>query len=126
MRSLVAFTFLLLAACAPYPARQPVPAETASTQCRLQEATQAVAVTAKALASAEAAYKANPNEDTAFALKLAGADRVAAEADFQYIQMSNVRQGPNSAFKPNSFRSTNSMAGKSCHAVCSATRAGLT
>ena len=34
--------------------------------------------------------------------------------------------GPNNAFKPNSFRSTNSVAGTACHAVCSATRVGLT
>jgi hypothetical protein len=33
---------------------------------------------------------------------------------------------PNNAFKPNSFRSTNSVAGTACHAVCSATRVGLT
>jgi hypothetical protein len=33
---------------------------------------------------------------------------------------------PNIAFKPNSFRSTNSVAGTACHAVCSATRVGLT
>ena len=33
---------------------------------------------------------------------------------------------PNSAFKPNSFRSTNSLAERACHAVCSATRVGLT
>jgi hypothetical protein len=34
--------------------------------------------------------------------------------------------GPNNAFKPNLFRSTNSVAEKACHAVCSATQVGLT
>ena len=34
--------------------------------------------------------------------------------------------GPNNAFKPNSLRSTNSVAGTACHAVCCATRVGLT
>ena len=33
---------------------------------------------------------------------------------------------PNSAFKPNSFRYTNSVAERACHAICSATRVGLT
>jgi hypothetical protein len=34
--------------------------------------------------------------------------------------------GPNNAFKPNLFRSTNSVAEKTCRAVCSATQVGLT
>jgi hypothetical protein len=33
---------------------------------------------------------------------------------------------PNNAFKPNSFRYANNMAGKACHVICSATRVGLT
>jgi hypothetical protein len=38
---------------------------------------------------------------------------------------SPIGEAPNNSFKPNSFRSTNSMAGRACHAVCSATRVGL-
>jgi hypothetical protein len=37
-----------------------------------------------------------------------------------------IQLRPNNAFKPNSFRSTNSVAKRACHAVCSATRVGLT
>lgn len=86
MRPLALCAFLFLAACAAGPTRLPVPGELSATPCRLREATEAVAASEKALASAEAAYQANSNEDTAFALQLAKADRVAAEADLQYIQ----------------------------------------
>jgi hypothetical protein len=37
-----------------------------------------------------------------------------------------AKAGPNSAFKPNSFRSANNMAEKACHVLGSATRVGLT
>jgi hypothetical protein len=51
--------------------------------------------------------------------------RAPDRSSFRLGGASPVGEAPNNSFKPNSFRSTNKMAGKACHFVCSATRVGL-
>ena len=83
--------FLLLASCST--TRSPNDEQQAAL-CGLQEASDALAETETALASAQTAYEAHPNDEARTALQEAEGNRALAFRNFYYVRGVKCQDGP--------------------------------